>query len=259
MPRIIVLTAFAAMLTFAAHGQTNPARAAGSDGAPAAPEPPTRDYFEQLQRDQAEADARRRAAEAARRDADAKRWAALQRESQGTEAPAVPGAQSVPGAIPGNTVMPSGGETNRPIRFTHPAGRFSVVMPRLPKCSTDNSAPPPITQAHLRIDQMEYQAAFRDFPPEDVATLDQKFQEWLDWALEKVHARLEHRALRTVVGHTAWEFEVVIPDGRHWVGWYFFVGKRLYQVNILGPGLNVDHPTTRAFIDSFQLLESSSN
>ena len=113
-----------------------------------------------------------------------------------------------------------------------------------------------MTQAHLSIDQMEYQAAFRDVPAENAGTLDQMFQEWLDWALNKVHARLERRARRTVVGQIAWEFEMVLPDNRHWIGWYFVVDKRLYQVNILGPGLTVDHPTTRGFIDSFQLLES---
>jgi hypothetical protein len=51
------------------------------------------------------------------------------------------------------------------------------------------------------------------------------------------------------------EFEVELPDGRHWIGWYFLVGNRRYQVNILGPGLTVDHPTTRQFIDSFQLCD----
>jgi len=246
MAKFVVVSAFAAMLTLAAHGQPNRARGGDPDVAgtavpsavPAstAPQPPIRNYFEQLERDQAAADAARRADDARRR--------AL-------------GVTEAPGLTPP-------GESNAPIRFTHQAGRFSVVMPRTPQCSTEHfAAAPPVTEALLLIDRMEYQVTFRDFLPEemvvltsDAAVFDRTFQQWLDWVVQKVHGRLEHRVRGAVVGQTAWEFEMVLPDVRHFIGWYFRVGNRLYQVNILGPGLTAGHPTAREFIDSFRLLES---
>jgi hypothetical protein len=282
MRQIFVASAFAAMLTLAAHG-VNRARGADPGGADAAaqspanpvqtaprmghaqlaetdsaqspanpvqtaPEPPVRDYFEQLQRDQAAAEAALRAANEARR-----------RALGVTEAP------PAPDPIPGSIQAPAGGESNRPVRFTHQEGRFSIVMPRTPKCSIARPNPeaPPITETLLVIDRMEYQVTFRDMLPEEMNVLrsdtkafDRTFKLWLDWAMNKVHARLERLTRRVVVQRDALEFETVLPDGRHWIGWYFLVGDRLYQVNILGPGLTVDHPTTQAFIDSFQLVES---
>jgi hypothetical protein len=257
MPKIIVISAFAVMLILAAHGQTYRALGADPETASVPPgqaefERQVRNYFEQLERDQAAADAERRAA-----------------GISAVPAPAPPNSQlapaPAPAPIPRNIEAPSGTESNRPIRFTHRTGRFSVVMPRTPKCSTEHfgGAAPPVTQALLLIDRSEYQVTFRDMLPEemqilksDAAAFDRTFQQWLDWVVQKLQARLEHRVRRAVVRQTAWEFEVVLPDDRHLIGWYVLAGNRLYQVNILGPGLTVDHPTTREFIDSFQILES---
>ncbi len=247
MRRVFVIATFSAMLALAAHGSQNGARAADPDVANPAPPPPVRDYFEQLQRDQV-------AAEAALRDANDARRRAL-----GVSAAPDPTPRTAPppAPIPGSSEAPSGGESSRPIRFTDQAGRFSIVMPAQPKYWTQKDASgAPTTQAHLSINQMEYQAAFRDLPPEDARDLDRTFHEWQDWALKKVNGRSERLTRRVIVKHDAIEFEIVLPDKRHWIGWFFVVGTRLYQVNILGPGLTVDHPTTRAFIDSFQLIES---
>lgn len=240
------------MLALAVQGSPNRARAADPDVADTAvqtaPEPPTRNYFEQLERDQAAADAALRAANDARR-----------RALGVTEAPTPmpPSPPLAPAPIPGSGDTPSGGESNRPIRFTDQVGRFSIVMPRQPKYWTDKDGTgAPTTQAHLSINQMEYQAAFRDLPPEDARDLDRTFHVWQDWALKKVNGRSERLGRRVIVKHDAIEFEIVLPDNRHWIGWFFVVSNRLYQVNILGPGLTVDHPTTREFIGSFQLLES---
>jgi hypothetical protein len=253
MRKIVAASAFAAMLTLAVHDLPNRARGADPDVAdtavhpPAnpvqrAPEPPTRNYFEQLERDQAAADEAMRAGNKTRR-----------RALGVTDAPAPP----APAPNPGNSDAPSGGESNLPIRFTDQAGRFSIVMPRQPKYWTDKDGTgAPTTQAHLSINQMEYQAAFRDLPPEDARDLDRTFHVWQDWALKKVNGRSERLRRRFIVKHDAIEFEIVLPDNRHWIGWFFVVSNRLYQVNILGPGLTVDHPTTRAFIDSFELIES---
>jgi hypothetical protein len=262
MPKIVLISAFAAMLALAAHDLPNRARGADPDVANAAaqppanpvqtaPEPPVRDYFEQLQRDQAAADAALRAANAAR-----------QRALGVTDAPAPtpPTSPPAPAPIPRRIEAPSGGESNRAIQFTDQAGRFGIVMPGQPKYWTQKDASgAPTTQAHLSIDQMEYQAAFRDLPPEDASDLDRTFHVWQDWALKKVNGRSERLRRRVIVKHDAIEFEIVLPDNRHWIGWFFVVGNRLYQVNILGPGLTGDHPTVRAFINSFQLLESPSN
>jgi len=259
MPKILVISAFAAMLILAEHDQAHRALGADPESASVPPgqaafERQIRNYFEQLERDQATADAERRAA-----------------GISAVPAPAPPNSQLAPAPapaptpIPGSIAAPSAAESNRPIRFTHRAGRFSVVMPRTPKCSTEHfgGAAPPVTQALLLIDRSEYQVTFRDMLPEemqilksDAAAFDRTFQQWLDWVVQKLHARLEHRVRRAVVGQTAWEFEIVLTDDRHFIGWYVLVGNRLYQVNILGPGLTVDHPTTREFIDSFQILES---
>ncbi len=240
------------MLALAVQCSPNRAPAADPDVADTAvqtaPEPPTRNYFEQLERDQAAADAALRAANDARR-----------RALGVTEAPAPmpPSPPLAPAPNPGSGDAPSGGESNRPIRFIDQAGRFSIVMPRQPKCWTDKDGTgAPTTQAHLSINQMEYQAAFRDLPPEDARDLDRTFHVWQDWALKKVNGRSERLSRRVIVKHDAIEFEIVLPDNRHWIGWFFVVSNRLYQVNILGPGLTVDHPTTREFIGSFQLLES---
>jgi len=60
MRRIFVISTFLAMLALAVQGSPNRARAADPDAADTAvqtaPEPPTRNYFEQLERDQAAAD-----------------------------------------------------------------------------------------------------------------------------------------------------------------------------------------------------------
>lgn len=240
------------MLALAVHGSPNRAPAADPDVADTAvqtaPEPPTRNYFEQLERDQAAADAALRAANDARRRA-------LGVTEAPTPMPPSPPLAAAPN--PGSGDAPSGGESNRPIRFIDQAGRFSIVMPRQPKYWTDKDGTgAPTTQAHLSINQMEYQAAFRDLPPEDARDLDRTFHVWQDWALKKVNGRSERLGRRVIVKHDAIEFEIVLPDNRHWIGWFFVVSNRLYQVNILGPGLTVDHPTTREFIGSFQLLES---
>ena len=67
MPKIIVISAFTAMLILAAHGQTYRALGADPETASVPPgqaafERQVRNYFEQLERDQAAANAERRAA-----------------------------------------------------------------------------------------------------------------------------------------------------------------------------------------------------
>ena len=208
----------------------------------AAADPPARDYLQQLLLEKAAADAQRRARETAR---------------------GVAPFPVMPAPFPPNVDAPAP-SSNGPSRFTHEAGRFSIVLPQRPKCWTERKDPtsPEVTQTFLMIDRTEYDIAYRDFAAGDMAILrsnpaafDRLFQDWLDGAMNNLHARLHHRARRTIVGRGAWEFELVMQDGRGFIGWFFLVDNRLYQVNIAGPGLSADHPDVQQFLDSFQLCD----
>ncbi len=66
--------------------------------------------------------------------------------------------------------------------------------------------------------------------------------------------RTDHECQTLVAGRLAEEFEVVVPDGRHFVGYFFLEGGWMYQVIVAGPGIRADHPLVERFRDSFELI-----
>ena len=141
-------------------------------------------------------------------------------------------------------------------------GGFRVEMPGTPTVKTDdvkinNGRIAKQTQASVRVPKKaDYSVLYMDYPP-DVGrgVPPEKLLEGLRSDIA-THGKLRRDTALTVGGAPARDFVVAARNNLAIVMRVVWFDNRLFQVSVLGLGLDVaDAPDTRRFLDSFALVK----
>lgn len=141
-------------------------------------------------------------------------------------------------------------------------GGFRVEMPGTPTVTTDdvkinNGRIAKQTQASVRVPKKaDYSVLYMDYPP-DVGrgVPPEKLLEGLRSDIA-THGKLRRDTALTVGGAPARDFVVAARNNLAIVMRVAWFDNRLFQVSVLGLGLDVaDAPDTRRFLDSFALVK----
>lgn len=162
-----------------------------------------------------------------------------------------------PPSTPSNTPAPANTPDNSGwVKFTSPEGRFSVMMPEIPKDKTDtvDSAHGPYT-THLfivRDDTSVYLIGWVDYDSSFNFNRQAELEANRDNFVKGIDARLVTSRPTFIDGYSAIEFTAETAD-RVFKSRVFLVGRRPYQIVIGSPKTSDDTASTERFFNSFKV------
>ena len=174
------------------------------------------------------------------------------RAQEHTPRPPVNNPTPVPKTSPNNTVDSSGW-----VKFTSEPGRFSVLMPDIPKAedptTTQSEHGPYTTYLFItRTPSTIYLIGWVDYDPNFNFNAHQEMEANRDNFVKGVNATLLDSRPLTIDGYQAIEFIAESPE-RRFKSRVFLVGRRPYQIVIVSAKGTDDSVSTSRFFNSFKV------